>query len=304
MGEIPLPFSSMADVNPHLLKEVLMDRQKWNSIAAKAILTTINKFRENPQTFFNEHDMHGFLFKEMYGKGLISETSTNNNINISRLHLEYPTNFSYSTKFIEENKLKPSQWQLLLNRYEHTKANQSKRGNFDMVILNDNIIKNQIKLYIRGTNKGYDVSKYQEIVNRIINITQKENGNSKLIDLVVEMKFINAYRSSFIKEIAKDNIKLACAQRNLPKTLRPKCINLVFCALPDTTSNKKRGEKQRNIVQKLLRHVVSPEFDKKHNILCIFVQAWMGLKGKENKKPETNKRMDWKRAIEYYLKDG
>ena len=96
---------------------------------ASCIKTTVNKFRENPEYFFTESDLHSYCYMQLYSSNLeIRQESKRNQFLV---HHEYPTNF-------------PCSKQALFNPdyiEEDGESEKESRGHYDLVIVNPDFAK-------------------------------------------------------------------------------------------------------------------------------------------------------------------
>lgn len=162
------------------------------------ISTLINKFREYPDIFFTETDLHSYLYHNLYTSKLEYETSDGRITNC--LHKEYPTNYRYTKKDMQEYGL----------------AKEGKRGNVDLVILNPAFIENNT---------------LRSITSRILRDVEKRAKNTdqyrKEVHSVIEMKYITTNTKTYLEEVRNDNKKLLNGLRYQDFNT----YNLVFCNL-------------------------------------------------------------------------
>lgn len=244
-----------------------IDRAVFNGIRK-----TINRFRENPFLYFTESDIHASLSKDiMAGNShlLIKRIKTNNTSNIefavSLLHHEYPTNFRYKSDDLKNEcniayNLKPTK---LTEKY-------GDRGNFDLVILNNNFICSIFNKY------GFN---FEEAMKHVIN-----KDNTKAIErqtqeevlYAIEVKYIhlfNAGNTSMETEVKKDNNKLHMALQASNYKMKP--INLVFCS---SNYAQRQGKPNENSIIKNIKTYLEKH---SHEGVCsIFIQSYFDKKKK------------------------
>lgn len=299
---------------------------EWKEHVKKALYTTINKFRENPITFFNEYDVHAYFYKQIYSDKLIVKDKFPEqgkkpiHLKIPRYHQEYPTIFKYSGKKLNQTidqKLfgKDPDNVLRLNKnvslteiveetFNKTNDNYTRtRGNSDFAIIKKCFIEKKLSNYFGHTEGAFNPERIYEIINRK---KPEEDADKDIQDLIVEMKFVNSYSKGFTKEVVKDFFKLIGTRKALKSNKKdsPLLINLVFCSVPDFSSKdgSKTSDKQKQHVEWVREITTMNNVYKKYNILGIFVQSYFDRNGKKNKLPQTNSGKDWRKAIDDYFK--
>jgi len=249
------------------------------------IRKTINRFREKPFFYFTEADIHSSLLNDMRsgGSGILSKRIKN--IEVSLVHQEYPTNFRYK----KEN---------LLSGYEEywgnttldTKNQHGDRGNFDLVILNDQFVERMIKSF-SNNQEALD-----HIINKDIKLTQERMRNldefNQEILYAIEVKFLHSFNSrnkAMLDEVIKDNEKLRLAYKNSDKNTRT--INLVFCS---SSENHVRSDKKESVIWKIRKYIGNgkindyqgKEYILPDNVLAIFIESFLEeKKGKVTERP-------------------
>lgn len=157
---------------------------------------TVNRFRERPYIFFTEMDIHCYLYRCLYGEKL--EVRTKDDLITTCVHKEYPTNFRYSKKTMQN--------------YGLNKV--GRRGNYDLAILNPSFIAE---------------SDMKNVVNKDVRDLEarsrnKEKFRDELI-AAIELKFVINNNHNFVDEIEKDAKKLSIGLKNQ----KFDAYNLVFC---------------------------------------------------------------------------
>ena len=93
-----------------------IDKQVFDGIRK-----TINRFREKPFHYFTEADIHSSLLNDIMTGGSDVLSVRKNNISISLVHQEYPTNFRFKRKqLLEGYNLKDNEEEISLNSYLNT----------------------------------------------------------------------------------------------------------------------------------------------------------------------------------------
>lgn len=295
-----------------------MSDNKWKKIVQDGLLKTINKFRENPITFFNEYDAHCYFYKQIYSKELIVHVTYDGiNLFVPRFHQEYPTIYSYSgeklNKIIDQeiNFKDGDDYKItdnisisnIIKNVLKEDNEKDKRGNSDFVLLKESFIKNRLKEYFESEAEDFNPDKIYEIISRKKPSEDFVKNNQ---DLIIEMKFVNTYSMNFTKEVVKDFFKLGAVRETVKDgNGELLLVNLVFCNLPDFSSkvDSKTSEKQKKRIEWVRDITIKDDIFKGHNILGIFVQSYFHKKGKSNKEPKTNvPDKGWKEAIVDYFK--
>ena len=217
-----------------------------------AINKTINKFREHPDYFFTESDIHSYFYHALYSSN--HKELTKYDEQIYCIHREYPTNFRYKkSKLLNKNYKKP---------YDLNKR-KGKRGNYDIAVLDPVFIKN--------------ANSKQDIVNKsvkLLEIRTKNNKNfvnSKELLFAIEFKYVINNSRKFIGEVIMDNKKLLFAKVSGGAR---KAVNLVFCNV-----NFRHEDDLIGVIKK-----ASDE------ILSVFIQSYYKDGEKITPKPKMNKK--------------
>ena len=269
-----------------------------NDQVFNGIRKTINRFREKPFHYFTEADIHSSLLNDIMsgGKGIV--TKRTNNISISLVHQEYPTNYRYmKKKLLKGYDCKTD--------YKETSLNSKKgdRGNFDLAILNPEFVKTVI---------GDDIEKsMHHLINKDAkDAIERNKRNNKAFQeeilFAIEVKFIhyrNARNKSMIEEIIKDNEKLLLAIAHSDSFIKP--INLIFC----TSSEKKRRDKKTSVIENIKSYVAGEtiqlydsetKYHSPADVLTIFIESFINEdeQKKKTEKPttnfdNTNSKLDW-----------
>ena len=275
----------MTDINDHVFN---------------GIRKTINRFREKPFYYFTEADIHSSLLNDIMSGGTDIVTIRKNNISISLVHQEYPTNYRYmKKKLLKGYDCKTD--------YKETSLDSKKgdRGNFDLAILNPEFVETAI---------GDDIEKLMHhLINKDANDAIERNERNKNafqeeILFAIEVKFIhyrNARNKSMIEEIIKDNEKLLLAIAHSDSFIKP--INLIFC----TSGAKKRRDKKTSVIEKVKSYVSGEiiqlydseiKYHSSADVLTIFVESFIDEQQKKTEKPttnfdNTNSKLDWAKLL-------
>jgi hypothetical protein len=261
------------------------------------IRKTINRFREKPFHYFTEADIHTTLATDiMAGSSDILTYRREGIPSISLVHQEYPTNFRYIKKELlgGYNETKPKQ--IKLGYKDGNGKTYGDRGNFDLVILNPEFVKNQI-----GKNQEKLHTTLMQLINKKIDAafsrmeTNPQLFNSELL-YAIEVKFLhpfNARSKQMIEEIVRDNKKLELAYLNSEKILR--VINLIFCS----SEQQNRSDSKPSVISKNKEYVKSGKVNDYKgnsysigpNVLNIFVESFMYERPEKKNKRKTIKPM-------------
>ena len=176
-----------------------------NSLAqyvASRIKTTVNKFRENPEYFFTESDLHSYCYMKLFSSDL--EIRLESKRNQFLVHREYPTNFRYS----KEALFFPDYME------EDLDSGTGSRGHYDLVVVSPEFAKTAS--YVEVRNK--DIAELR---------ARRDRGADTSSELLfaIEFKYMIRDNANYIAEVIKDNHKLRMAKRLQAKH----AINLVFC---------------------------------------------------------------------------
>jgi 16S rRNA G966 N2-methylase RsmD len=271
------------------------DLNKIDNAVFDGIRKTINRFREKPFHYFTEADIHTTLSTDiMAGSSDILTYRGPGIPSVSLVHQEYPTNFRYIKKKLLGGYLENELDQIKLSFKDGNGKTHGDRGNFDLVILNPEFVKNQIK-----ENKENLHEALMQLINKEMNraserMKNRHQFNSEIL-YAIEVKYLhpfNARSKQMIEEIVKDNKKLSLAFLNSHEILRP--INLIFCS----TEAKNRSDKKPSVISKIKQFVRSGTVDDykgnsysiSTDVLNIFVESFIheesgGKNGKITNKP-------------------
>jgi hypothetical protein len=169
---------------------------KVDDYIKSSISTLINKFREHPDIFFTEPDLHSYLYHNLYTTKLESKTLDCKITNC--VHREYPTNFRYSKDTMEEYGL----------------DKRGKRGNSDLVVLNSDFIE-------KNTLHSVASRHLSDVEER----SKNEADYRKEVHSVIEMKYVTTNSKSYLDEVINDNQKLLYGLKYQDFN----AYNLVFC---------------------------------------------------------------------------
>ena len=115
----------------------MKSKSRWNDVKNKIINEFQDIFRDYPQYYFSEHDVHSVLYhltKEQLKQHAENSQTTLDGFETTVVHHEYPTPFrcdmqGYKFRRASEEERTP-------------KGGLYKRGHYDLVILNSDFIKN------------------------------------------------------------------------------------------------------------------------------------------------------------------
>jgi hypothetical protein len=173
-----------------------METVELKKVVFTGIKRTVNKFREQPYVFFTEMDIHSYLYHCLYRSKL--EVETKDGVITTCLHKEYPTNFRFDKKSMENYGLEK----------------KGRRGNHDFVVLNPHFV------------TEFDI---KNVVNKNIRDIEARSRNEEKFrnELVaaIELKYVINNKKQFIEEVKKDIKKLSIAQNKQ----NFEAYNLVFC---------------------------------------------------------------------------
>ncbi len=223
-----------------------------NDAVWRAINKTINKFREHPDYFFTESDIHSYFYHALYSTN--HEELTKDDERIYCIHREYPTNFRYKkSELLNKNYKKPYNLSL----------REGKRGNYDIAVLKPEFIKN--------------ANSKQDIVNKsvkLLEIRTKNNKNfvkSKELLFAIEFKYVINNSEKFVDEVKMDNKKLLFA-KDFGGAVE--AVNLVFC----------------NVDFKYEDGLISVIKNASDKILSVFIHSYYKERKKITPKPKMNKK--------------
>jgi len=161
------------------------------------IRKTVNKFRESPNLFFTETDIHSYLYHSLYTKKL--EVKTKDDILTTCLHKEYPTNFRMSKDTMEDYGLQK----------------KGRRGNYDIAVLSPQFIAQ---------------STIKNVINKDVKDAEMRVGHDEFkseLVAAIELKYAISHKKSFIDEFRKDVKKLSIGL----KYQHFEAYSLIFCNL-------------------------------------------------------------------------
>jgi hypothetical protein len=126
-----------------------MNRESHWSVMKKTFVQKMEAtFRECPQCFFSEHDIHSVLYhlatEELKHYGINSKETTQNEYITSLVHHEYPTPFRCDMKGYKFRRMGEEK--------RTQKGGLYKRGHYDLVILNPDFVKNNTIDMVCGKN--------------------------------------------------------------------------------------------------------------------------------------------------------
>ena len=172
------------------------NESELNELVSDGIKRTVNKFREHPCIFFSEMDLHSYLYHCLYTTRF--EAKTRDGVTTSCLHKEYPTNFRYSKKTMEDYGL----------------SKKGVRGHFDFAVLNPQFIQENRLASVENKNVGDPEAR-------------SKNADKVRNELLaaIELKYVVNNSRKFIAEVEKDINKLSMGL----KYQSFEAYNLVFC---------------------------------------------------------------------------
>ena len=202
---------------------------------ATGIRRTINRFRENPFYYFTESDIHASLVKDILDghSDLFYQPIHGTSLRLSLVHLEYPTNFSFSRK------------EALYGESNESADTNRQRGNFDLAVLKAN----KFEAIVKDMSNLNEDEKQTNLIRLLKSIISKDIASNEelyqklnepigeLIDYAIEVKFFhfnNATREMF-DQVKIDNFKLRKAIEN-KASIKP--VNLIFCYYWNDINNK------------------------------------------------------------------
>ncbi len=283
------------------MKKTLKGKSNNNIETAliNGIRKTINRFRERPFYYFTESDIHSSLVKDIMdgnSDSLLHRDKTNN-IEISLLHNEYPTNFRYSkSKLLEGYR----------NIYESgsddrketlISSKEGDRGNYDLSIINKEFVERVLEnpIMIDKETKRNKVTDLSEAIKHIINkdirytLSRYENLKTEL-SFAVEVKFIhpfNARNKNMLDEVIKDNTKLSLARAH--SSGFTKTINLVFCS----SEEQERSDDKDSVITNVKEYIKTTkivDYNKNQysipdGVINIFIESYLTKDTKSTPKP-------------------
>ena len=126
-----------------------MNRESQWSVVKKTVVKKMKAtFRECPQCFFSEHDIHSVLYRlakqELKHHGINSEETTRDGYITSLVHHEYPTPFRCD--------MQGYKFRRATEEERTQKGGLYKRGHYDLVILNPDFVKSNTLGIVCGKN--------------------------------------------------------------------------------------------------------------------------------------------------------
>ena len=231
---------------------MLSKNKEINDAVWRAINKTINKFREHPDYFFTESDIHSYFYYALYSSN--HEELTKDDERIYCVHREYPTNFRHKkSELLNENFKQPYV----------LKKKEGKRGNYDIAVLKPEFIKN--------------ANSKQDIVNKSVKLLEIRTKNnkyfvkSKELLFAIEFKYVINNSEKFVDEVKMDNKKLLFA-KDFGGAVE--AVNLVFC----------------NVDFKYEDGLISVIKNASDKILSVFIQSYYKKREKSTQGPIMNKK--------------
>lgn len=136
----------------------MKSKSRWNDVKNKIINEFQDIFRDYPQYYFSEHDVHSVLYhltqEQLKQHGENSQT-TLDGFETTVVHHEYPTPFRCDMQGFK--------FQQMGEEERTSKGGFYKRGHYDLVILNPDFVKNNTLDIVCG--KSY--KKLQPILPRL-----------------------------------------------------------------------------------------------------------------------------------------
>jgi hypothetical protein len=136
----------------------MKSKSRWNDIKNKIINELQDIFRNYPQYYFSEHDIHSVLYhltqEQLKQHGENSQT-TLDGFETTLVHHEYPTPFRCD--------MQGYKFQRASEEERTPKGGLYKRGHYDLVILNPDFVKNNTLDIVCGKN----YKKLQPILPRL-----------------------------------------------------------------------------------------------------------------------------------------
>jgi len=257
------------------------------------IRKTINRFRENPFFYFTESDIHASLHRDIMEGGSKELVHREDGIAVSLVHLEYPTNFRY-----EKNRLLEGYGNDISITSIDNEAKYGDRGNFDLVVLNEEFICSVFKR-LHNSGNPQDTS-LETILKHVINKDASlsiERKHSKYfaykeeVQYAIEVKFIhpfNARNINMLEEVITDNEKLRLATEHSDGFT--KAINLVFCS----SQEKVRSDRKDPVINRIREYIrngktvhKNREYKVPEAALNVFIDSHLDESRKNTNKPIT-----------------
>ena len=245
-----------------------MSTKNTDQAVVDGIRRTINRFRENPFYYFTESDIHASLVKDILdgNSDKFYLPTTKQNLRLSMVHLEYPTNFKFSRA------------EALIEEENATNGGvKQRRGNFDLAVLNGTLLKE-----IADANTDTLVDFLKSIISKdgsqnehLYNFHNHPVG--ELIDYAIEVKFFhfNNANQEMFEQVKIDNFKLGQSIKGGTKT---KPVNLIFCYYwNDSKKNlvwkNRLSEFHKNMLKGYIGLDNAPQKPIPDNVLNIFIEA-------------------------------
>lgn len=212
-----------------------IQKHVWKSIAG-----TIEQFRERPDYFFTESDIHSYLYHRLYSSRMEYRRSKTSNP-VYLVHREYPTNYRYTRA------------SLLLPEFQPVPlgVKQGDRGNYDLVVLHPSFVQSyRVEDVINKDNAA--------AVERVRATRGQHATCEPELLFSIEVKFVIRNTQQFVAEVAQDNVKLKWAVAQEWRQARH-AVNLVFCNLSHRAT----------VVKQVQSRVVAAD----PGILSVFVQS-------------------------------
>jgi len=280
------------------------------------IRKTINRFRERPLNYFTESDIHSSLMKDiMEGNShIFLYRDLKSNMEISLIHNEYPTNFRYKKAKLLDGYRDIEKGASKDREETWIKSEIGDRGNFDLSIISEKFVEQQLKSPIitdaklLKKNKLSDGEILSEAIKHIIDKDIKypierckANGDfsddifyakalETDLDFAIEVKFIhpfNARNKDMLYEVIKDNTKLNLAKAHTDGFT--KTINLIFCS----SEEKERRDKKDTVISKIKKYIETGsvnDYDNRlytipNGVINIFIESYLSGNTKNTTKP-------------------
>ena len=207
------------------------------------IRKTIANFQKNPFYYFTEHDIHVSLVRDILdgNSDIFYLQLTNTNVQVSMVHLEYPTNFKYSrAEALNEGKSRIN------------KANE-RRGNFDLAVLNGHNFRDIVK---KNKTTLIDFLKCiisKDVAKNVNMYSVLDHPVGELIDYAIEVKFFHFNNASqeMFEQVKIDNYKL---MRSIKEATHIKPVNLVFCYY---WSDGKKNQRWENRIECFRKNILA-----------------------------------------------
>lgn len=168
-----------------------------------AIRSTINKFRENPDYFFTESDIHSYFYHRLYHSRY--EVRVNGH-RVYLVHREFPTDFRYDkVRLADDSYSAPYPLD----------SNLGARGHYDIGVLDPTFV---------AENPDIDMLRNKDIAE----VKKRAHLRAPILLFAVEFKYIISNSKKWPTEVANDSKKLLFGKTRGVHS----AFNLVFCNLP------------------------------------------------------------------------